>query len=322
MLGCVLILALTAVVACSRRPSEQAEQHAAPAPAVSAPSDAAGLPSEATASAAYEAKQYGKCAQQWMAMASSDDKAMQRKALYNAACCHALDGKVDLALVRLDAAIAAGFRDVELLEKDPDLASLHGDPRWARAVASTTQQMAVWESSFKAPQLRRELLAMVEEDQAARKAWMDARPESPDAAELRTKGEAIDKKNTRALKAAIARYGWPGKSVVGEDGAHAAWLLVQHADLDPALQKDVLARMKPMVESGEVTASDYAYLYDRVAVAEHRHQLYGTQFKGTEPFPIEDETNVDARRKSVGLGTMAEYKLKVLEVYGPQGPQK
>jgi hypothetical protein len=37
--------------------------------------------------------------------------------------------------------------------------------------------------------------------------------------------------------------GWPGSTLVGTDGAHAAWLIVQHADADPALQEKCLKLM-------------------------------------------------------------------------------
>ena len=30
----------------------------------------------------------------------------------------------------------------------------------------------------------------------------------------------------------LAEHGWPGWQLVGSDGAFAAWVLVQHADLD------------------------------------------------------------------------------------------
>jgi hypothetical protein len=66
--------------------------------------------------------------------------------------------------------------------------------------------------------------------------------------------------------------------------------------------------MKPMVGSGEVAARDYAFLHDRIAVAKNRKQLYGTQFNGSEPFPIEDEAHVDERRKAMGMSSMAESK--------------
>lgn len=270
----------------------------------------------ATAIAAYDAKQWDVCAEQWMAVAKTSTTAKQQDALYNGACCYAQDGKADRAFAALDASIAAGFRDVANLEKDTDLVSLHRDARWAKTVTAMKDQRDAWEKSLKDPQLRRQLLALFAEDQAARNAWNEkyrAGDKNVDMAPV----AAIDKKSSKALEAAIAKHGWPGKSIVGEDGAHAAWLLVQHADHDRNLQKAVLARMKPMVESREVTSTDYAYLYDRVAVGEKRKQLYGTQFDNGEPAPIEDEANVDARRKDVGLGTMAEYRQQMLKAYGP-----
>ncbi len=49
---------------------------------------------------------------------------------YNAACCFALAGDPDAAFGHLDQAVGLGWRDLELLEQDQDLASLHADPRW------------------------------------------------------------------------------------------------------------------------------------------------------------------------------------------------
>jgi hypothetical protein len=34
--------------------------------------------------------------------------------------------------------------------------------------------------------------------------------------------------HTARLRAIVSQYGWPGRSLVGEDGADAAWLLLQH----------------------------------------------------------------------------------------------
>jgi hypothetical protein len=116
----------------------------------------------------------------------------------------------------------------------------------------------------------------------------------------------------------VTKYGWPGKSLVGEDAANAAWLLVQHADKDLALQKDVLAKMEPMAKTEEVSPTDYGYLWDRVAVAEHRPQRYGTQFnEKQEPQPMEDEAHVDERRASIGLPSMAQYREQMRKLYGP-----
>ena len=77
--------------------------------------------------------------------------------------------------------------------------------------------------------------------------------------------------------------------------------------------------MKPLVATGDVAKGDFAYLTDRVLVADGKKQLYGTQFhdvKGKmEPQPIEDEASVDKRRKEMGLSTLAEYRKIIEEVY-------
>jgi hypothetical protein len=39
----------------------------------------------------------------------------------------------------------------------------------------------------------------------------------------------VVRRNTARLKAVVVDHGWPGRSLVGEDGAHAAWLILQHA---------------------------------------------------------------------------------------------
>src|SRR5688500_11170778 len=49
--------------------------------------------------------------------------------------------------------------------------------------------------------------------------------------------EAVHADNARRLKEVIAQFGWPGRDLVGEDGAEAAWLIVQHAIGDPPLQR-------------------------------------------------------------------------------------
>jgi len=271
-------------------------------------------PKESSAWSAYDANQWRLCAERWTAIADAGGKGRRHQALYYAACCHARDGKPGPAFAALDATTV----DVKLLETEEDLAGLRSDPRWPRMVMAMKERFAAWEATLKEPQLRRELLALVEEDQAAREAWMAISENEHPAewAELNARVGAADRKSTEALKRVIARVGWPGESLVGRDGAHAAWLLAQHADEDLPFQKDVLARMMPLVESGEVEARNYAYLYDRVAVAEHRKQLYGTQWNGNEPFPIEDEVNVDARRYAIGLSSLAEYRKGILEING------
>jgi hypothetical protein len=171
-------------------------------------------------------------------------------------------------------------------------------------------------SSRREDRLRQELLRMVQDDQALRRQLVGTN--KPDA-ELLKKLETTDRKNTTRLKGIVDKHGWPGKSLVGEDGANAAWLLVQHADRDSDFQKRCLRLLKDAVRNGEASASDLAYLTDRVLVADKKKQLYGTQFtmKNGElvPHPIEDEEHIDQRRKHVGLGPLAEYRKQLKTLY-------
>ena len=81
------------------------------------------------------------------------------------------------------------------------------------------------------------------------------------------------------------------------------------------------ALLTEAVAQKEAQADHLAYLTDRVLVAEGQPQRYGTQFytdKGElKPRPIEDEANVDARRKEVGLPPLAEYARQLRELERP-----
>jgi hypothetical protein len=94
----------------------------------------------------------------------------------------------------------------------------------------------------KEPALRLELLAIETTDQEARDAFFKSlEGKGISLGEVRTitdpallkvfleqagRMEAVDKKNRDRLKEIVDKHGWPGRSLVGKDGAHAAWLVV------------------------------------------------------------------------------------------------
>ncbi len=124
---------------------------------------------------------------------------------------------------------------------------------------------------------------------------------------------ALDRQHTARMRAIIQEHGWPGHSLVGQDGAGAAWLLVEHADADPDFQARCLPLMEEAVAQGQASRKDYAYLVDRVRTNAGRPQLYGTQFRRDsagrlEPYTIENPSKVDERRRSVGLEPLADYE--------------
>jgi hypothetical protein len=128
----------------------------------------------------------------------------------------------------------------------------------------------------------------------------------------------VDRTHAKRVNELIDKHGWLTRSKVGHDGMRSAWLLAQHADHDVEFQKKCLKLMKPFVYSEgagskkEVMQSDFAYLTDRIKVNSGQKQVFGTQFWAPEgvhePRPIEKPGEVDKRRATMGLNTLAEYK--------------
>lgn len=185
--------------------------------------------------------------------------------------------------------------------------------------SAPAQVAAPARTGYSKPALRAELLKMSDVDQAARHAAIDAGFKDPALNERMTE---VDKVHTRRLHAIVDDVGWPTTTMVGEDGATAAWLLVQHADLDVDFQERCLKLMEPLAAAGEASKRDLAYLTDRVAVNRGRPQRYGTQWNEVNgeyvPQPIEDPERVDERRAAAGLDTLAQNKARMIENYKPK----
>jgi hypothetical protein len=146
-------------------------------------------------------------------------------------------------------------------------------------------------------ELRRELLARCAEDQRVRR-LVSPQPGQYLAtipAEVAAEWQRVDEDNTRWLGEVVNMRGWPGRTLAGEDGAQAAWLLAQHADRDPVLQRTFLDALRGAVARGEAAAADLAYLEDRVRVSDGRPQLFGTP---SSPSPAGDSALIRSRIRS------------------------
>ena len=166
-------------------------------------------------------------------------------------------------------------------------------------------------------ELRRELLVRRDEDQRIR--TLVSPPQGQYTArlphEIAAEWQRIDEENTRWLAEVLSARGWPGRTLAGEEGAGAAWLLAQHADRDPVQQRAFLQALRGAVDQGEASPTHLAYLEDRVRVNAGRPQLYGTQFTVTGgkfgPWPIEDRRRLDMRRAEAGLEPFADYEARI-----------
>lgn len=123
-------------------------------------------------------------------------------------------------------------------------------------------------------------------------------------------GRHNDHANAKVLRRVIADHGWPGRSLVGEEAATAAWQIALQADHVPDLQRLVLRLMDTAVKHGEATIQQWAHLHDRCSINAGTAQVYGTQYligpSGVEALPIRGPEHLDARRAKVGLRPLAE----------------
>jgi hypothetical protein len=144
--------------------------------------------------------------------------------------------------------------------------------------------------------------------------------------------QKIDSINVGKIERIIAKYGYPGKTMVGEPENTAVFYVVQHSDK--------ISRYYPLIEkagkSGELPFKYAAMMLDRKLNNEGKEQIYGTQvYMQTiknpttgkkEPFeyvvPIKDPKNVNKRRKKAGFDSTVEanalrlgvvYKVYTLE---------
>ena len=111
--------------------------------------------------------------------------------------------------------------------------------------------------------------------------------------------DEMTRRNHALIRKIVQEHGWPGRSLVGDDGSSAAWLVVQHMDMDLEFQRTCLALMQEAFLNGEVLPRNLAYLTDRVLTHEGKPQMYGTQGLGV--MSAADEARIDANRAAIGL---------------------
>lgn len=132
--------------------------------------------------------------------------------------------------------------------------------------------------------------------------------------------EAMDAENEKALLAMIPPEGWFLKSRYGDKAAKAAFMIVQHSNLE--LWRRFVPVLEPLVAKGEVDGQNYGLMYDRLALNEGRPQRYGSQVVCKAgrwgPDTLEDPDRVDERRKAMGFTqSMAEYVAYFQTAYPP-----
>ncbi|ATJ90837.1 hypothetical protein HK16_10300 [Acetobacter senegalensis] len=121
--------------------------------------------------------------------------------------------------------------------------------------------------------------------------------------------------NSQWVRGILKAHGWTNIVKTGKKSSRMMWLLIQHADNDPALQVMALRQIEPLMKTGQFDKADYALLTDRVSLATVGTQYYGSQLSCQHnhyaPFSLDakgsDPKVLDARRASMGLMSEAKY---------------
>lgn len=155
-------------------------------------------------------------------------------------------------------------------------------------------------------QLVRQLDTILKDDQLYRRI-KNATPEGD--RENMNKQSRLDAANLIKAEKIIARYGYPGKTMVGPDHQSTIFLVIQHNDTET--HDKYLPLLTRAAENGELRASSLAILTDRVKIGHGEPQVYGSQMhetpNGVKLYSIIDEANVNKRRAKVGLGPLQQY---------------
>jgi len=129
--------------------------------------------------------------------------------------------------------------------------------------------------------------------------------------------EKQDSLNLNKIEEIIGKYGYPGKSLVGEPTNKSAYYVIQHSEKI----EEYFPLIKEAGDRGEIPIRLVAMMQDRLLVNQGKEQIYGTQIQGMMIYneeskreewfsflwPVADPEKVNEYRKEVGLTTLEEY---------------
>lgn len=224
---------------------------------------------------------------------------------YYAAIMYANARKFNLSFNMLEKCIDAGMYDLARWERNSRLKVLHRDKRWAELKSKMQESESAYAATLSHPDLRLELKQMWKNDQDLVGKWEEQK--------------VVVDQNTLRLNQIIEQYGWPTRSMIGKDGTWMAWAIAQHSH-DLNFQKKCLKLLKNTLSTDKSEPVLYAELNDRICRNTNQKQQFGMaiiEVDGVKKFyPIARESEVDERRKSIGLAPLKVYANENYVEYG------
>lgn len=234
--------------------------------------------------------------------------------LYNLACAYGIQGPEDSCYHYLYRAVHLDTSASALI--DPDFLQLRSGDRWMQFEDSLVAMLNMkFHHPYQNEKLARSLWKMYAKDQACysdldiveKKLGRNSSVER----QLWTLKHIYNEENVAALEAIVQSSGWPTISAVGGSGAAAAFLIIQHSNLEKQMQ--YLPMIEELCKKKEARWANYALMYDRVQTGQGKLQKYGSQLRYNETtqsyelFPLQDPGKVDQWRAEAGLEPLSEY---------------
>jgi len=129
---------------------------------------------------------------------------------------------------------------------------------------------------------------------------------------------SIDSSNLVFVEDVIMKFGYPGRTLVGEETCDAVWNVIQHSSkIDRYL--DII---KKAATEKELPFRLYAMMYDRYLMNHKKEQIYGTQVSflhlkngesGWFVYPIKNPRKVNKLRRKAGFDQSVEENAKRLD---------
>lgn len=127
-----------------------------------------------------------------------------------------------------------------------------------------------------------------------------------------------DSINTNKIDKIIEKYGYPGKTLVGEPQNTSAWYVIQHSN---KIEK-YFPIIKKAGKKHEIPKTLVAMMEDRLLMQKGKEQIYGTQGSGFNTkdgwimiiHPIRNPEKVNKLRKKIGFTNTVEENAKRLGI--------
>ena len=254
---------------------------------------------------------------------------------YQLACYYSLKKNIKKSFSYLYKAIEMNACGDDILS-DTDFEILHNTKQWKLLKDTLVQIYLNKYPDINKKELSVKLWLMGIEDQSTRSLRRNLKKKSPpqnskEWEQLNKLYIQKTKERSQFIMSLVKKGYWPLYSDVGEEAGDATLYIVQHSN-NKRLFKKALPLLKNAIEKKEANGGNYALMIDRYLMMSNKKQIYGTQiinyrdetnnnnWSGNVFWPIENEKEVNKRRKSVGLQTIEEYGIRfnIKYIYKPE----